>query len=105
MVRMQALDHLRVSVRTALRAVGPRAVAALVLHEAVGHARRSGLDDAARVLRGARADLDAHELAAVAEHAHLGWPAIAAAFGVSERAARARFGRAVRSRRPPAPPG
>jgi hypothetical protein len=92
---MQVLDQLTAATRAALEAVGPRVVAALVVRQAAAYARPRGLDDEARVLNGFDADVRGLKAEAAAAHAHLGWPAIAEAFGISERQARARYGRAV----------
>jgi hypothetical protein len=70
-------------------------VTALVVRAAVEHAQRHGLADAAGEIGGIRLDLDGLLAETVATHTHLGWPAIAEALDISERRARALYGRAV----------
>jgi hypothetical protein len=92
---MQVLDQLTAATRAALEAVSPRVVAALVVREAAAYARPRRLDDEARVLNGFGADVRGLKTEAAAAPAHLGLAAIAEAFGISERQAMARYGRAV----------
>lgn len=97
---MQVLDELEAATRAALALVGPRVVTALVVRAAVEHAQRHGLQDAALQIRGIRLDLDGLLAETVVAHARLGWPAIAEALGISERRARALYGRAVADAHP-----
>jgi len=91
------LDQLHAAAAAALDLVGPRVVAAAVLRQAAKHAAGRDLDNAARVLLGARLDLEGliQETVAAAVANGADWSEVAAAFQMTPNRARALWGKAV----------
>lgn len=90
---MRVLDEFEETTQAALNLVGPRVVIAQaqVLRQAVRHAQRHDLENAALILGGARLDLEGFQAETAARHLDLGWAEIGRALGMSPRRARALY--------------